>query len=72
MPGDTATSNYAIDYTKEPIWFDSVISGKKIRCIMEFMGNDTFRITGEYNEGEPRPVSFEGAEDILNFSREKQ
>lgn len=70
--GNTETGSYAIDYTQVPISLDVVIDGEKTRCIIEFIGDDTFRITGEDDEGEPRPVMFEGAEDILIFNRVKE
>ena len=69
--GHSQTNSYTIDYSKDPIWFDSRNSSSDIHCIMEFLDSDSFRIVGAENE-EPRPVSFAGSKDIIVFKRVKQ
>ena len=63
------TNSYTIDYTQNPISLETTILGKKVRCIMEFLDENTFRITGEDDEEAPRLRSFDGAEDIITFRR---
>lgn len=69
LDGQTESQPYTIDYTKTPIWFDTVIAESNVRCIMEFLDDDTFRITGVDDENAPRLTSFDGAKDILTFKR---
>ena len=69
--GHSQTNGYTIDYSKDPISFDSRNSNTDIHCIMEFIDNDSFRIVGSEHE-QPRPVSFEGSEDVLTFTRMRQ
>lgn len=67
--GETEVQKYTIDYNKTPIWFDTIISGNHVRCIFEFLDENTFRITGEDNKDAQRLISFEGAGDIIIFRR---
>jgi len=68
-PEGTDSGQYAIDYTKTPIWFDFTSRGKVVRCIMEFIDKDSFRIIGEDEADIPRPGEFEPAKDVVLFQR---
>lgn len=69
--GDTIDATYQIDYSKDPIWLDFQTQNREMKCIMEFQGKDSFRVTGEGGDS-PRPATFEGGEDILTFRRVKE
>ena len=72
IASDEAThiSEYAIDYTKTPIWLDFTYDGRVIKSIMEFSPEqDAFRIIGENVLNKPRPAAFEPAEDVVVFHK---
>ncbi|MBN2315714.1 MAG: hypothetical protein JXM79_17430 [Sedimentisphaerales bacterium] len=63
---------YTIDYSKTPIWLDFTRDKENVRCIMEFLSDDSFKITGEEDSDKPRPANFREAKDILRFRRIKK
>lgn len=68
-PDKTYSSEYMIDYTKTPMWLDMAWDKKMVRCIMEFIDKDSFRIIGENEADKPRPSAFEPAKDVVLFQR---
>jgi hypothetical protein len=66
------SGEYTIDYGKTPIWLDVSWGGEIVRCIMEFIDRDTFRIIGEDDANKPRPSSFAPEEDVVLFQRVKK
>jgi len=66
------SGEYTIDYGKTPIWLDVSWGGEIVRCIMEFIDRNTFKIVGEDDAGKPRPSSFAPEEDVVLFQRVKK
>jgi len=66
------SGEYTIDYTKTPIQLDVSWGGEIVRCIMEFIDRNTFRIIGEDDADKPRPSSFAPEEDVVLFQRVKK
>ncbi|MHC4200521.1 MAG: hypothetical protein ACYSU0_11060 [Planctomycetota bacterium] len=48
------------------------MGNEDVRCILEFLGDDTFRVVGVAKDAKPRPVTFEGAKDVLVFHRKAE
>jgi hypothetical protein len=71
-PEGVQSGEYTIDYGKTPIWLDVSWGGEIVRCIMEFIDRNTFRIIGEDDAGKPRPSSFAPEEDVVLFQRVKK
>lgn len=71
-PEGVQSGEYAIDYGKTPIWLDVSWGGEIVRCIIEFIDRNTFRIIGEDDAGKPRPSSFAPEEDVVLFQRVKK
>ena len=71
------TNSYTIDYNQSPIWLDiqmnysvsinstDVNKTDNVKCIVEFLSVDSFRVVGEVI----RPEGFNGAKNILIFRR---
>jgi hypothetical protein len=71
-PDGVQSGEYTIDYGKTPIWLDVSWGDEIIRCIMEFIDRNTFRIIGEDDAAKPRPSSFAPEEDVVLFQRVKK
>lgn len=72
--GSVITWSYTVDCTKEPIHVDLWSDKKTSRCIVEFLGNDRFRIVGEDNSEKERPSSFDTNNphaEIILFKRKR-
>ena len=68
-PDEKESGQYTIDYARTPIELDITLPGKTIRCIMEFIDKDSFKVVGEKDPNEPRPGSFEPERDVILFTR---
>ena len=68
-PEGVQSGEYTIDYGKTPIQLDVSWGGEIVRCIMEFIDRNTFRIIGEDDADKPRPSSFAPEEDVVLFQR---
>jgi len=66
------SGEYTIDYGKTPIWLDVSWGGEIVRCIVEFIDRNTFRIIGEDDVDKPRPSSFAPEEDVVLLQRVKK
>jgi len=66
------SGEYTIDYGKTPIQLDVSWGGDIVRCIVEFIDRNTFRIIGEDNANKPRPSSFAPEEEVVMFQRVKK
>ena len=71
-PDGVQSGEYTIDYGKAPIWLDVSWGDEIIRCIIEFIDRNTFRIIGEDDADKPRPSSFAPEEDVVLFQRVKK
>jgi len=71
-PDGVQSGEYTIDYGKTPIQLDVSWGGEIVRCIVEFIDRNTFRIIGEDDAGKPRPSSFAPEEDVVLFQRVKK
>jgi len=71
-PEGVQSGEYTIDYGKTPIQLDVSWGGEIVRCIMEFIDRNTFRIIGEDDADKPRPSSFAPKEDVVLFQRVKK
>jgi hypothetical protein len=71
-PDGVQSGEYTIDYGKTPICLDVSWGGEIVRCIMEFIDRNTFRIIGEDDAGKPRPSTFAPEEDVVLFQRVKK
>lgn len=71
-PEGVQSGEYTIDYTKTPIQLDVSWGGESVRCIMEFIDRNTFRIIGENDADKPRPSSFAPEKDVVLFQRVKK
>jgi hypothetical protein len=71
-PDGVQSGEYTIDYGKTPIRLDVSWGDEIIRCIMEFIDRNTFRIIGEDDANKPRPGSFAPEEDVVLFQRVKK
>jgi hypothetical protein len=71
-PEGVQSGEYTIDYGKTPIQLDVSWGDEIIRCIMEFLDRNTFRIIGENDADKPRPSSFAPEEDVVLFQRVKK
>jgi len=68
-PEGTYSGQYVIDYTKMPVRLDVTWDGKTVKCILEFVDKETFKIIGESDPGKLRPLAFEPAEDVVVFKK---
>lgn len=68
-PEGTFSGQYVIDYTKIPVRLDVTWDGKTVKCILEFIDKETFKIVGESDPGKLRPLAFEPAEDVVVFKK---
>jgi len=68
-PDGTFAGEYVIDYTQTPIRLDVTWDGKSMKCIMEFLGNDSFKVIGEDDPDKLRPLSFNPVEDVVIFDK---
>jgi len=66
------SGEYTIDYGKTPIQFDVSWGDEIVRCIIEFIDRNTFRIIGEDDADKPRPSNFAPEEDVVLFQRVKK
>lgn len=66
IDSEEMNGEYEIDYTRNPIWIDLFIDDERVKCIMEFFGNDSFRLVGD---DEKRPDSFDDEDEMLIFKR---
>src|SRR4030042_1475891 len=66
------SGEYTIDYAKTPIQLDVSWGDEIVKCIIEFIDRDTFRIIGEDDADKPRPSSFAPEEDVVLFQRVKK
>ena len=71
-PDGVQSGEYTIDYGKAPIQFDVSWGDEIVRCIIEFIDRNTFRIIGEDDAGKPRPSNFAPEEDVVLFQRVKK
>ena len=71
-PEGVYPGEYTIDYTKTPTRLDVTWDGKTVRCILEFLDKERFKIIGESDPGKLRPFAFEPAEDIVVFKKVKE
>ena len=82
--GEVITNSYTIDYLHDPILLDITVEYKiptnstiatslgPMKCIMQFLDISRFRVVGEYMKSKPRPITFEGIENILIFTKEEE
>jgi len=68
-PDGTFAGEYVIDYTQEPIRLDVMWDSKSMKCIMEFLGDDSFKVIGEDDPEKLRPISFNPVEDVVIFDK---
>jgi len=68
-PEGTYSGQYVIDYTKLPVRLDVTWDGKTVKCILEFVDKEMFKIIGESDPGKLRPLAFEPAEDVVVFKK---
>lgn len=68
-PEGTFSGQYVIDYTKTPVRLDVTWDGKTVKCILEFVDKQTFKIIGESDPGKLRPLDFEPAENVVVFEK---
>jgi len=68
-PEGTYPGQYVIDYTKEPVRLDVTWDGKTVKCILEFLDKNTFKIIGQGDPDKLRPLAFEPAEDVVVFKK---
>jgi len=66
-----ATNSYTIDYRKNPIWLDVIVEEKPIKCILEFLDDNTFKILQSEGSKNSRPTSFKNTKEVLVFKRKK-
>ncbi|MBN2138424.1 MAG: hypothetical protein JW720_11515 [Sedimentisphaerales bacterium] len=66
-PNGTYDGTYLIDYTTTPIRLNVTWDDKTVKCIMEFLNDESFKVIGEDEPGKLRPLDFEPAEDIVVF-----
>jgi hypothetical protein len=71
-PEGVQSGEYTIDYAKTPIQLDVSWGGDIVRCIIEFIDRDTFKIIGEDEANKPRPSSFAPEEEVVLFQRVKK
>jgi len=71
-PEGTFSGQYVVDYAKTPARLDVTWDGKTVKCILEFIDKETFKIIGESNPGKLRPLAFEPAEDVVVFKKVKK
>ncbi|MBN2271180.1 MAG: hypothetical protein JXN61_11235 [Sedimentisphaerales bacterium] len=71
-PDGIYPGRYIIDYSKEPVRLDVTWDGKTVKCILEFIDRDTFKIIGQSDPGKLRPLAFEPAEDVVVFKKIKR
>src|SRR4030042_606963 len=53
-PDGVQSGEYTIDYGKTPIWLAVSWGGEIVRCIIELIARNTFRIIGEAEADKPR------------------
>lgn len=70
-PEGVFPGEYAIDYTKTPTQLDVTWDGKTVRCIVEFIDEERFKIIGS-DPGKLRPFAFAPAEDVVVFRKVKK
>ena len=68
-PEGTFPGAYIIDYARTPVRLDVTWEGKTVKCILEFIDKETFKIIGEDDPGKLRPLAFEPAEDVFVFKK---
>lgn len=68
-PEGTYPGQYVIDYTKQPVRLDVMWDGKAVKCILEFLDKNTFKIIGQSDADKLRPLAFEPAEDVVVFKK---
>ncbi len=68
-PEGTYSGEYIIDYSKRPIHLDVVWKDQTVKCLMEFLGKDSFRIIGEDDAGKLRPLKFEPEQEVVVFKK---
>lgn len=68
-PEGVYPGEYAIDYTQTPIRLDVTWDGKTVKCILEFLTDERFKIIGQADPGKLRPLSFEPPEDVVVFRK---
>lgn len=71
-PDGIYPGQYVIDYTKIPVRLDVTWDGKTVKCLLEFLDKETFKIIGEDDPGKLRPLAFEPAEDVVVFKKVKK
>jgi hypothetical protein len=68
-PEGVYPGEYIIDYAKTPVRLDVAWDGKTIKCILEFLDDERFKIIGQSDPSKLRPLSFEPAEDVVVFRK---
>ena len=71
-PDGTFAGEYVIDYTQTPIRLDVTWDDKTVKCIMEFLDDDSFKVIGEDEPAKLRPLSFNPVEDVVVFEKRQK
>lgn len=71
-PEGVYPGEYTIDYKKTPARLDVAWDGKTVKCILEFLDEERFKIIGESDPGKLRPLAFEPVEDVVVFKKVKK